>query len=407
MAINVTAEPLVGTGTIAGSFVLGVIIVADPFVVTMEANQPAISHFPAAARNTALDQTLYLSYASNTDAAVTTSIHGTWLNYRYNAAALLLTASIHGTAVWGELWEADPFVVTLEPPASPWMTTEARKRNWVKWSNIGNLDFTIGRDNVAGERPIDWKGWIYAVKKLVGKVVVYGENGVSYLTPVGTSWGLGTASRIGLKGKGAVSGTDFVHFFVDREGRLFQVSIEKGIELLGYEEYLDALGSTITLSYDELNQRVFICDGLLGYVYSVRDKSLGEGPANITGVGYQDGSLIFTAYKDVTVQPFELCTDIYDMGNRKNKTIMSIEAGTDLVNALYAAIDYRNNKASAFATTPWAIVNPNGVTPLPCFGVEFRFRLKLLTYEQFELDYLRINGIVHNYSYLDSFSRSA
>jgi len=31
--------------------------------------------------------------------------------------------------------------------------------NWVSWSNIGALDFTIWKDNIAGRRPFDWKGW--------------------------------------------------------------------------------------------------------------------------------------------------------------------------------------------------------------------------------------------------------
>ena len=28
--------------------------------------------------------------------------------------------------------------------------------NWIKWSGIGTIDFTISKKNVAGERPLDW-----------------------------------------------------------------------------------------------------------------------------------------------------------------------------------------------------------------------------------------------------------
>jgi hypothetical protein len=119
------------------------------------------------------------------------------------------------------------------------------------------------------------------------------------------------------------------------------------------------------MSFDELNQLIYICDGILGYVYSVRDKSLGKGPTNVTGVGYQSGVSYVTAPATITVPTFSMCTDIYDLNSRKNKTIFSLEIGTDLSSALYAAIDYRLDKSVAFATTPYAIVNPNGVAVLP------------------------------------------
>jgi hypothetical protein len=381
-------------------------ITADPFIVTT--NILGSSYFAILPyRNPELDQTFYITNSDIEEhSTITLSITGTWINVGIIADPFIVTTSIEkATGFDGVIIVADPFIVTFSP-ASSFAYTEDIRKNWVKWSNIGSLDFTLGRDNVAGERPMEWKGWIYTVKKLVGKIVVYGENGVAYLSPSGVLWGLGSASRIGIKGKGAVCGSDFIHLYVDRLGRLCKVTPESGIEVLGYDEFLGTLLSTITMSYDELNQRVYICDGLDGYVYSIKDNSLGEGPANVTGIGYQDGVLAIVAKGAVSIDPFEICSDIYDMGNRKNKTIQSIEVGTDASNALYVAIDYRLNKASAFATSPWVRVNPNGVTPLPCFGVEFRFRLKMLSYEQFELDYLRINGITHNYSYLDSFSRA-
>ena len=194
-----------------------------------------------------------------------------------------------------------------------------------------------------------------------------------------------------------------MHFFIDKKGRLCKV--DEQLTVLGYEEFLAGMLPSLVMSYDELNQLVYICDGVSGYVYSVRSLSLGTGPANVTGVGVQDGSLYVAASSAVSIDPFEMCTDIYDMGNRKNKTIHSIEIGIDLTQALYGAIDYRSDKSAAFASTPWVRVNPNGVTHLPCFGVEFRFRFKVLVYEQFDIDYIRVNGVLHNASYLDVFAR--
>jgi hypothetical protein len=283
------------------------------------------------------------------------------------------------------------------------MTTSASGSNWVKWSDIGHLDFTIGKDNVAGERPMDWKGWVYGIKKLGSKVVVYGQNGVSFLLPSGVVFGLQTIHRIGLKGKHAYCGTDFEHFFLDVEGRLYKVG--EGIELLNYSEYLDTLGTSVVMSYDEQNRLIYICDGLVGFIYSIADKSLGTGPINVTGLGSQSGTLTICASSTISTPVFSICTDIYDMGTRKNKTIHSIELGTDQTEELYATIDYRVKKEEAFSTIAWSRVNPNGIAVIPCFGVEFRFRVKLLTYEYIELDYIKVNGVIHNYSYLDTYSR--
>ena len=384
-------------------------ITADVIEVVVTPKQSVVSHYPAAARDSGLDQYFDLSWSpddpSDVDPrAVYVTVTGDWFNESVVADFPTITVTPVGTGVFGGVWgTSTPPTITLSIPAdSSDVVLEQLRKNWLKWSNIGSLDFTIWKDNVAGERPIDLRGWCYEVKKLGNKVVYYSENGVAFLSPSGVHWGLQIVSRIGVRSKQAICGNDQGHFYVDREGRLCRVG--EGIEVLDYSEYIDQMLSNLVLSLDELNQRVYICDGLVGYVYDIASKSFAEGPANITGIGVQDGSLLVAASSAISVPAFSMCTDIYDMGNRKQKTIHYLDIGADLTNALYAAIDYRFDKSRAFATTPWTIVNPNGRANLPCGGVEFRFRLKALVYEQFELDYIRAVGILHDYSWLDSFS---
>ena len=401
-----TAETVLGRTT-ANSFYQEVGI-SGAFIATNIYLRGTITHFPPAARNPYLDIVFDCSRLDNLQEpvgilTVTLSVEDHDLSVSYIPDPVRTTLSIEGSYVSGDLFAIAGLITLTLSMGLPDMILEAGKGNWVRWSNIGKLDFTVWKDNVAGERPLDWAGWAYKIKKLVNKVLVYGQSGISFLAPNGTTWGLNTVSRIGIKTQGAVCGTDFVHFYIDVAGRLCKV--EEGIEILGYEEYLNLMLASLVMSYDELNQMVYICDGSIGYVYSVRDKSLGEGPKNITGIGHKNGTLYITSYADVETTPFEICTDIADFGTRKNKTIMSIDVGTDLTNDLYAAIDYRNDKTASFATTPWMRVNHNGVSPIVCFGVEFRFRLKTLEYEQFELDYLRVNGAIHNSSFLDVYAR--
>lgn len=394
-------------------------LIADPIVVTTYM-QGILSHNPAAVRNTALD-ILYDCRRTGNDGLpvgvpiVTTTILGTWLNKRIVASPIEITTSILGTMLPAKMLSTTALIlvtVSISPNAD--MITVGVKKNWVQWSNIGHLDFTVWKDNIAGERPLDWKGWVYGIKKLGNKIVVYGQNGVSLLAPSGSTFGLLSVHSIGLKGKQAVAGNEKVQFFIDSSGDLYSLGetvmkaslFEASIypEKLGYSEYLASLSNPV-LSWDEKNNLLYICDGIYGYVYSADSKSLGAGPINVTGAGKQSGTSYITASATIVNPVFEICTDIYDMGSRKNKTISSIELGTDVAGDLWASVDYRLDKADAFSSLGWKRVNPSGIVPIPCFGLEFRFRVKRTTYAYFELDYIKVNGVIHNYSYLDSYAK--
>ena len=302
---------------------------------------------------------------------------------------LTATASISGTAIWGSTNEA---ALTSYASFSGDLLLENLKNNWVKWSNIGDLDFTVGKDNVAGERPMDWKGWLYAVKKLGGKSVAYGSNGVSLLIPHGVYYELKTIYRLGLKSKQAIAGDDKIHFFIDVEDQLFSLGEE--FKKLDYSEYLSVLTDPV-MSYDIENGLVYICDGTYGFVYSPSDESLGTGPINITGISSQGGTLYVASPAAITTPAFEICTDIYDLKSRNTKTVVSIEYGTNVTTALYASIDHRMDIDDSFTQTPWYQVSGRGTVWITTFGREFRLRLKTLEYEYFELDYIRVNGVKH------------
>lgn len=368
-------------------------VAASAFVITTQQMQSVVSHTPAAPRNVDLDVTFYLDAGE-----LTITVAGTWSNVSVAASALSTSLSITGSFYDDVLSEADATLsITLSLSAD--FILELSKSNWVKWSNIGSLSFTIGRDNVAGERPMTWKGSAHVIRKLGKSVIVYGDSGISIMTPHDFKWGYDVVSGIGIHSRMAICGNDKVHYFVDAKSRLCRM-MEK-LEILGYDEFIEALGDHLVLSYDEHLQRVFICDGQYGYVYSASDKSLGRGPGNITGWSTD----LIAAAGTVSSTPFEICTDIYDIGTRKDKTIMEVELGIDATNEVYVAIDWRKDKTAAFATTPWTRVNPNGRANLPCWGREFRIRIKQTTYEAFKLDYIKVLGQLHNYSFLDSFLR--
>lgn len=273
--------------------------------------------------------------------------------------------------------------------------TKATRKNWVKWSNGKQLNFTLGKGNVAGSQPMGWSGFAYGARKLANKVVVYGENGVSFLIPTGKAMGMATPYHTGVKGRKAFAGDNSIQFFVDLEGRLFQIT--ETMEKLDYSEYLSSLSSSIVMSYDSENSMLYLCDGTYGYVYSVMDRSLGTCSPYITGVGAKDGTTHIVASDTIVTPVFEICTDIYNLGTHRYKTIFELEIGANVVGSLQAAIDYRDDFQNNFTTTAWATVGDRGNAFITALGREFRIRAKSTPYEYFEIDYININGVIHDH----------
>jgi hypothetical protein len=361
-------------------------------VVILSWNQVVLSQNPAATPDPLLDLELNADSDEPEDLVVT--LHGMWSSVDIPENIFEIVLTLYGEPHFAEVVNSQTIGINCTLRGS--IVLENPKINWVKWSNIGSLDFTIGKDNVAGERPMPWRGWVYEIKKLGNRVIVYGQYGVSSLNPSGVYWGLDEVTSIGVKCKGAICGGNRIHLYIDKQDRLCKFLDGGGLEILGYSEFLSSMSEFTRMFFDEINGVVYICDNIYGYVYDIGTNSFGTGPVNITGLYTRNGTVYATSFGSAISTPvFSICSDIYDFGNRKYKTISTIEIGTDLTTGLYAAVDYRVDKATDFTTSSWSTVNPDGVAVVPCFGVEFRVRVKTLIYEDFEIDYLRINGIIH------------
>ncbi|MCC7570633.1 hypothetical protein KO465_04755 [Candidatus Micrarchaeota archaeon] len=392
------AEPVPSTGILINEF-LGLIFDGE---YTIDFNiSGSYTTFTPAARNPALDIIFDCEEedsAGNDDQGIlniTLSIIGTWLNTVITASPLAITVSIRGDIRTG-FTASGLLEITLSLKPDEFVNFATYiKLNWIQWSQIGSLSFTKGRDNVAGEKPLDWYGRIYCLKKLLKTVVAYGQSGVTLLTPAGTTFGMSTINRVGLKGKHAVTGDDAKHFFIDSDNKMWKLG--DGIKLLDYAEYFKDMNDNLVMTYDNTENMIYICDGLVGYVFDVVNESLGKGPKNITGLGYKAGTLYVTAPDAVTIDPFEVWTDIFDLGYRGGKTIFSLEFGTNLDVNLYAAIEYRRATDGMFTQTPWYKVGPTGRVFITAWGREFRFGVKTLTYSYFDLDYIKVNGVADEY----------
>jgi hypothetical protein len=371
-------------------------IVCAPLII--ELFQKGIrSNWPAHGRAADLDTHYYLPEDDVPTADI--SIHGELFGLGLPNPVQTITLTLLGGFIGGETIVCDPLeiTVTLRPAA---FETTGGQCNWVKWSKIGYLNFTIDESNEAGERPLDWSGCVYELLKLGDTIVAYGTNGVTVLKPASVNWGMKTIYRVGAKCKTAIAGTENDHYFIDQKDRLVRITGEN-ITILDYSEFLSNLTNP-RLTLDIELGLLYICDGTYGYVYSTRFNSFGEGPINVTGMGTKSGTLYVVAPEEILNRKFHLCTDIYDLGNRKPKTIQWIEFGTDLTDKLHAMVETRISNKDPFKESNWALVNPSGIAYIPCYGVEFKFHLKSRIYEYIELDYIRVFGAQHGFSYLDS-----
>lgn len=403
----ILSQPLVIT-------LLETVIAASPFMVGVTL-RGVYSGSTVTPRDPLLDQTIYVGFDDNDpDGDDTTehehdielSLHGFLLSKVIAASPFVVYAKLSGSRIGTVNHAASPFVITLDlnrGGTGVWVggpvvtTTMGTFENWVKWSQIGVLDFTITKNNLAGQRPLDWNGAVWCIKWLGSKLIVYGENGISLLTPVNEAFGLHTISQQGIKGKLAVATVGTVNYHLTTDGHLVALASDSQPIDLDYSEYLSTLSASVSMNFDPYDQLLYICDGSVGFIYDPVAKSLGAGPVNITGMAYRDGSRYIAAQAAISTPAFEIVTDIYDLGSRHGKTITSIEAGVDTSVVLDVRIEYRQSKSSAFVATNWYALDGRGVKYLPCYGYEFKFHFRAASAGFFRLDYLRINGVTHDH----------
>jgi len=287
--------------------------------------------------------------------------------------------------------------------SSAFVHVEVSNFNKVMWSKIGSLDFTIDHSNEAGEGYIKELGVLYSLCKLNDNIAVYGRDCIGLMTPNQTAWGFRKLSDVGIKGRDAQVGTDKVHWYIDSNGDLCELSSD--IKKIGYKEFLSVMTNPVMI-LDKLRDFIYICDGTYGYTYSCKDNSLGSSGINVSGFGYDKTTAIICSPEVVDIPTITFTTDIYDMNTRKEKTIFNIEISTDTPQTMEAAINYRMSHADTFISTPWVKFTPRGIAYLPCYGVEFQIKFRMSTWTDFAIDQLKINGIIHGFSFLDSLERN-
>lgn len=299
-----------------------------------------------------------------------------------------IVSSISGDRIVPVVIIATAIPITIDVKGTIWvLITNA---SWVWASRIGSMDFALDDSGETSRRPMPYGGVVYKIQKLGNTAIVYGENGITKMTPYGVNWGLENIHNIGIKGWNAICGNELKHYFIDKVGILYKLVPDEMPEKMDYSNLFSTLDQNTVMSYDERLDIAYITDGIYGYALSA--SGLGECPPTITGVGYKDGAFYVTSPSTITNSPFEITTDIMDFGVRTEKTIMGLDFGIAISTDIYAAIDYRWKKSDAWSTTPWRKIDNYGKVSFTLTAIEFRIKVKLTTYEDIQLDYINVFG---------------
>lgn len=270
-------------------------------------------------------------------------------------------------------------------------------RNWLKWGNIGEAEFTIDGRSTAGKMPLPFSG---TIKRLLylnsgvdmsgrdkGSIVVYADTGIAitkaYSDPIATLGFKMVNTQYGIPNWGCVGGHDDEHLFIDSRGDLHRLTV-KGDELLGYKEFLAPLiPYDPRIIYDAYDSQYYIMTENTGYVFGKQ----GLCELNQTFSAGCNSNGIFSVTGDApSAGVVELTTDVFDMEIRARKQITTLNFGVETDGLVSAAIQTRYDYKSAYITSPWVPLNNKGVCFPRVSGTDFKIMLKATGFTFFQLD---------------------
>ena len=291
--------------------------------------------------------------------------------------------------------------------------------NWVWWSPIGTgafllfypSDYTTGLVSDAypdvdhsmlfelvkrgdmGFMPMNWQGTVRCVKTLGKGVMVYGDNGISYMPMHEHTFGLLDLLPYGVESRSSVGGNETEHVFVDEAGWLWRVRSGEAPRKLGFREFFEnMIGNDIVVSHNPIEEEYYISDGSLCYVLTKDDK-LYETTFLVTSIAVSGGGAVgvYDRPGDADDNYAVMATDVIDMGMRSLKTIERVVVSTTNTTTVSVAVDWRNKTSDSWSRTSYYNTNYEGVAYLPVMGLEFRVVVRCTDYTKMDVD----NVVIH------------
>ncbi len=239
--------------------------------------------------------------------------------------------------------------------------------------------------NQSGFLVMDWQGPVVNTRPLENHVMVYGEDGISAVTPH-TDRGLAISTfglQEGLLGVGiahrmAVGGNLQQQLFLDNTGSLWHVQNGPVPELakLGFREYLRPLvDEGISITYDEAEKDFYISSDVGENFVLDRDGKLSVHNQRVySAVNLQGGFVGVTAAVSSDTA-FTITSNLTDFGYRGLKTVGFVQIDYEDISDLRLTVEYRVDQSTTWLTTPAIPGSEDGVFYVGIAAADFRFIL--------------------------------
>jgi len=252
--------------------------------------------------------------------------------------------------------------------------------------------FEMIEQNEFGFMPMDWQGTVRRVLPLGNGVMVYGDNGITYMPKRETTFGKEEILSYGIESRSAVGGTDKEHVFVDEAGWLWRMSAGEGPRRLGYREFFeDMIGNDITVSYDPVEDEYHISDSAICFVLT-RDDNCYESTFLVTSTAVDAGGTagVYERPGNADDAYAIMETDNIDMGVRGIKSIERIILSCTNTGTTTVAVDWRYKTSDSWSRTLYSIINNEGVAHLKVSGLEFRIIVRCTDYTKLDIDNVQV-----------------
>lgn len=283
--------------------------------------------------------------------------------------------------------------------------------NFIWWSSIGLEDaywwwfpdimtkeqyISISQRQESGFMRMPWQGKVLSTKPLGNGVMVYGENGISFLEPIysdetGSAMKHTLISSSGIAGRASVGGDELLHLYIDTEGTFWSIDSRLQQKKLGYREFGSGLIQRATsISYDPIRKDFYISNNLEAYVRT--ETGLARIPQLVTSCQFTDNALMgfYEELESTEETSFRVWTDIFDFGTRSVKTIYELQLDTESPTDFKASVYYRNNSADQFRQSTPVQCGTDGRVPITATGIEFIVRVEAEVGKHKRLDRVQI-----------------
>jgi hypothetical protein len=283
--------------------------------------------------------------------------------------------------------------------------------NFIWWSSVGLEDaywwffpWTMTKDKYidilnrqeSGFMRMPWQGSVIAMMPLGNGIVVYGEEGISYVEQLysedtGTAMKHTLLSATGIASRGAVGGDELFHLYIDREGTFWSLDSRLQPERLGYKEFgSDLIQRPVTISYDQVDREFYISNNLKAYIRT--DSGFARIPQLITSCVFVDDfkAGFYEELNDTHETSFRAWTDVFDFGTRSVKTIYELQIDTESPKDFKASVYYRNNSAEQFRQSIPVDCETDSRIPITATGVEFIIRIEAESGKHKRLDRVQV-----------------